>query len=142
MRRFDSESDFHDHIIDGLARLDQGQEGINSRLDKINGSVKHLYERVEGAEKSVLEHQLNCPMNEKVDELQRSLSEGDHPGSMEVRRQLEEFNKMAEASRAGKQISKQWLEHLRPIITFIVSGLLVLLLLHGNDLLKALVGRG
>ena len=57
----DQPGPFHDQILADVTRVGTKVDGINLRLDKMNGSIKTLFERIEENQRSLLLHQIDCP---------------------------------------------------------------------------------
>lgn len=120
-----------------LKILTAGQQGICSRLDKVNGNISTLYTRTDENKFSLLKHVIDCPVKLKVETMHQ-----------EICTAHEEFNnKLAEFSTALATISKgmdtekstnaSWKERLLyPAIRYLVTGIILLLLYHAADLLK------
>lgn len=145
---------FYRHVVGALADLKAGQailseglEAVCKRLDKVNGSVSHLYKETELNKEGLLSHVITCPQVEKIIELDKSfraldhnLTIGSHPGSSEVRKRIETLERIAatqsEKEKISASISGQWKDKLLyPLIRIIGTGIAILLLLHAQDLL-------
>ena len=121
----DQPGEFHDHVVATLATLvtgqdaiKEGQSGIALRLDKVNGSISHLYERSNQLALDLVNHQVsvlklikthedNCPAIPKLDELSKRLDRGDFTGSKEVRERLDKFNLDERTRIAAETAEKQ-----------------------------------
>jgi hypothetical protein len=129
---------FREKVLVTLGKLEE--QGISSldHLKRINGSIRNLYERQEETDKKLLEHQIDCPVKSVVNEIERRLSTGDHPGSMAVKKDLI-ATELLEAERLGeKKVNKEWLKALQPWITLAVLILLVLMMMHNQEMIKAI----
>ena len=120
----DQASEFHDHVVATLATLVTGQNTIRdgqsqlvARLDKVNGSISHLYERSNALalelvnhQKEVLvllaKHEKECPALPELKEIRRKLESGDFHGSVEVRARLDQFNNKAREHEATDKAEK------------------------------------
>jgi hypothetical protein len=155
---------FHDKVISGLAVLTTQSAGIIQRLDHINGSVRHLYNRVEQSEKDLLSHQNGCSVKEEMREIERKilagdypppnevkrdileierqLSKGDYPGSIEVKKELEQF-RIAEAERcATERLTQTWMKRLWPWIERLITAGAILALLNGREIVNGVFHAG
>ena len=130
------DTEFREKVLVGLTKLEQQGETTLSHLQQINGSVKTLFNRVEASEKALLEHQIECPVKDKVELIQMELMSGSHPGSAEVRKELLEAEKTEAARVAKEATSQKWWKVLQPMIWFCISailtGLALLVLSHSN----------
>lgn len=150
-------SAFHDTVITQLAELKTGQNEIAKKLDRMNGSISNLYERDAEHTKALLEHAIECPQIEviqkqgsKIDVLDRELSLGTHPGSMEMRKRIETLEKIAErceAAQAAANSAEAIAESKKnkimdnivyPLVKTLGIGALILFLLHANEILGKL----
>ena len=129
----------HDEVICGIARLEAGQDGIKSRLDKINGSVGKLWHELNETQQDLVKHSRDCPLWEKLQELDGQLARGEHPGSQAVNKRLEKLEVRILAGEeidvATKCARKEWLEWVRPLIMAILVVIAVLALEHAQVVL-------
>jgi hypothetical protein len=96
-------------------------DDIKSRLDKVNGSIAILYNRTEENKEALLNHVIDCPQKEKIEQIDRMV--GGH---------------FAACSATEAQSSK-WKEKLLfPLIRIAVTGLVLILLYHAQEILKKL----
>ena len=162
----DQPGEFHDHVVRTLAELvtgqnsiKEGQVGIATRLDKVNGSIGHLYERSNQLALDLVNRQLNvlklikaheddCPAIPKLSELSERLDRGDFTGSKEVRERLDKFN-LDESTRvaaetAEKQVKEKMFDKYGiPLLK--IAGILIigLALEHANvfvSIFKGILG--
>ena len=153
----ENDATFHDTVIAKLTELQVGQVEIVKRLDKVNGNISHLYDRTTANEKALLSHTITCPnievikeQGEKLEELDRGLSLGRHPGSVEMRQRIETLEKIAERCQAvqrteadikSQENSKKnrLLDNIViPLVKMLGIGLLILFFLHSNEILDGL----
>jgi hypothetical protein len=131
-----NEAEFHDATIKGITRLEVGQTEIVRRLDGINGSVKTLFGRVGGVEVDLARHPIDCPIRSTVEEIQRELSTGDHPGSASVRQELDAVQLQEAKTLASKKTSRDWLNKLMPVIYLFLSLVGLLIFQHADTVLR------
>src|SRR5512139_1291789 len=151
----DSIANYREIVLSKLAALEVGQSEICKRLDKLNGSVAVLYEKAATQDRALLEHAVACPQigvlrehNAKLETLDRELSLGTHPGSMDMRKRVEVLEKLAESKSAAQSASltatadmnaskNRIMERLvLPLLKFFGTGLIFLMFLHASELLK------
>jgi hypothetical protein len=137
-----SEQSYRDHVITGLAELKTTTVGINSRLDKINGSIAHQYELHAKAQKELLEHERDCPLKEAFIRLENTLNTGGYPGSVDIKKELHEVNlKLIEKiattteNRRITRIVEGW---IKPLVFAFIIALLTLLASHFQQAMKNL----
>ena len=138
--------DRHDEIIANLGELKGMTSGINSRLDRMNGSISDTIKGVNALSVELAEHpSMTCPMRLKVEEigdavnvLDQKLTTGDHPGSKFVNEALAKFNLMEAKEKAlddgKKSRTKDFLEWLKPFIIGTIMAIIVLLAIHFNEI--------
>ncbi len=108
---------------------------IKSRLDKVNGSIATLYNRTEENKEALLNHVIDCPQREKIDQI------GARSGVLEQRisrlhRAIEEQTAVDNAVVAQ---SSKWMDKLLfPLIRIAAIGLVLILLYHAQEILKKL----
>lgn len=125
-------------ILVGIGRLEAKADATNDHLATLNGSVKTLYGKAETNKNAnealkieLLQHQIDCPGLKVINEINSKLESGNFHGSLEVREKLA-------ATEAANKEDKKWIEHLLyPALKWLLMGLFILLLLHANDILKA-----
>jgi hypothetical protein len=114
--------------------------GINARLDKMNGAIATSIAELNQTKIDLALHPVNCPLKLTVDELQRELSTGDHPGSKEVMDALMAFNVSEAARRASERTkestSRKFLEWGKPFIIGFIMTTLVLIAIHFYEIWK------
>lgn len=125
----------HDEIIASLAGLAKGQEHIIARLDKINGSVGHLWEGLNNTRLDLVKHTQECPLKERIIELDTMLLSGEHPGSARVNERLNALEQQDAALKRADCTRKEWLEWLRPLIWIFVCIIVALALKHPEDVI-------
>lgn len=106
-----------------LETLGAGQEEIcrrldvdvKARLDKVNGSISTLYQRTDDNKAALFNHVIECPQKHRIEEISAMLNE-----------------------RLGSErTSTTWREKLLfPLIRIVGTGIVLLFLLHAQDLLK------
>jgi hypothetical protein len=119
----DFESD-NTKILLGIARLETKADATNEHLRKLNGSVQTLYAKAESNKSAneatrveLLKHQIDCPGLKTINEI----------------------NSKLDSAQSESKSDKKWHEeYLKPLIKWALTGLLLLALLHANDLLKAI----
>ncbi len=108
---------------------------IKSRLDKVNGSIATLYSRTDENKEALLNHVIDCPQREKMDQI------GARFGALEQK--ISALNKtigeQVAGYRAAEAQSSRWMDKLLfPLIRIAVTGLVLILLYHAQEILKKL----
>ena len=148
-------ADFRLDIVEKLGDLKSSvdvlcatNKQIVAHQERVNGSISKLYERSEENksglvknEKDLLEHRMTCSAIGTINEVERRIETGDHPGSKDVREKLEKFNLVVAAQASAEQTSNKWRHNLLyPIIKWAVILLLALGAFQARDMLK-LMGK-
>jgi len=127
---------FHDAVIGGLAELRVGQKAIETHLATLNGSVGKLWHEVRDTQKEIVEHSRDCPLWEKLNELDTQLKSGEHPGSIAMHQRLEKLEVRIfageEIDKANNCSRKEWLEWLRPGVWLLLAVIAALVLSHAD----------
>jgi hypothetical protein len=148
---------FHDTVLTQLSALQVGQSTlqigqteIGKKLDRMNGSVQTLYDRIAEGEKALLAHAIECPQiniikeqRDRIDLIDRDLTLGTHPGSVDVRKRIENLEQSsARCDTTRDQNEKQsnkWIDKfVIPLLKLVGTGILLLFFLHANEILNKL----
>ena len=138
-----SELAAHDiKVLEGIARLEEGQKNTNTHLAKINGSIGHLWDEVNITKRAILEHALECPLKVRMDELDAMLLSGDHPGSVQINERVAALEQKESSVCAAAAANRKWTEWvLKPLIIAILVVIAVLALGHAREVVPLLVGK-
>lgn len=132
----ESTRQFREDVIEGLATLKAGVGGINQRLDRVNGSIKELYLKSEQNKSSLMEHVANCPLKDKVTDLDILLSSASHPSALEVDQKVVALERKIEKHLVEKDTSAKWWKLLQPVIWAAAGTFLMLLVQHADVIFK------
>ena len=128
---------YRERVLTQLTRTETKVDSLIEHVKTINGSVRHLYDRDRELEIALTDHQINCPGLMDIKEINKKLSEGSYPASKQVLAELKAVETAEERRAAKENTDVTWRKTLLfPLIRWLLSGLIVLLLLHGHDLLK------
>jgi hypothetical protein len=124
-------------ILVGIGTLGAKMDATNEHLARLNGSVQTLYGKaesnrlaIEGAERSLLQHQIDCPGLRTINEIDRKLASGDFHGSVEVRERLM-ATEIKDAERRGKaETNRDWFKLLQPWVTWVILAVLIMIVMH------------
>jgi hypothetical protein len=108
---------------------------VKSRLDKVNGSIATLYNRTEENKEALLSHVIDCPQRGKLDQI------GARFATLEQKISTlhKTIGEQAAGYSAAQAQSSKWMEKLLfPLIRIAVTGLVLILLYHAQELLKKL----
>lgn len=125
---------FREDVIKGLATLDAGVKGINQRLDRVNGSVKELYLKSEQNKAGLMDHVANCPLKDKIVDLDVLLATASHPSASEVDQKLSVLEKKVEKHFVEKDTSAKWWKLLQPVIWAAAGTFLMLVVQHADKI--------
>ena len=129
-------------VLEGIARLEEGQSNTNAHLTKINGSIGHLWDEVNVTKRTILEHALECPLKARVDELDAMLLSGDHPGSIKINERVAALEQKESSVCAAAAANRKWTEWvLKPLIIAVLVVITVLALGHARAVLPLLGGK-
>jgi hypothetical protein len=134
-----------------LKVLNAGQEEIcrrldvdvKSRLDKVNGSISTLFQRTDDNKEALLNHVIDCPQKERIDQIGSKFDQKDDSLSGKISTLEQKITKLdftigeqLAASKAVEAQSSQWKDKLLfPLIRIAVTGLVLILLYHAKELL-------
>ncbi len=108
---------------------------IKCRLDKVNGSIATLYTRTEENKEALLNHVIDCPQREKIDQISARFGILEQKLS-KLHRAIEEQTAVENAVEAH---SSKWMDKLLfPLIRIAAIGLVLILLYHVQEVLKHL----
>jgi hypothetical protein len=143
-------TEMEEHILavhDSLIRLEEGQgslmrridRDILPRIDKINGSVAAVTQEQNRLKVELAEHPIKCPVSIQFQGLAAEIMRGDHPPSKEALNRVKEIDERvvaletSDAKRSGSQNTSLWWwdNILKPVLFFLVGGLIALLLKFG-----------
>jgi t-SNARE complex subunit (syntaxin) len=110
-------TEYWDKVIRSLVRLETLAETTEQHLRTLNGTVKDHGIMLGGLEIELKQHQLDCPLRNEVEALKTA----------------NEALKSAHNERAA------WINKIFPFITAIIGGVIVIFLLHSNDILKWII---
>lgn len=122
-----------DQLFSRLAALQAGQEYTILRVDKINGSIKELYNRSEHNEKELIRHAGACVLRGRVEEIMNLLaSTKSYPQKVselnveiaELNTQIVNLDKKVVEQIAEKKESARWQRMVMPIIVGVFAALL------------------
>ncbi len=115
---------------------------VKSRLDKVNGSIATLYQRTDENKAALLTHVIDCPQREKIEKLAAKLDDKEESitrGLNAIERRIGDLDRMICERLASEKTSGTWREKLLyPLIRIIGTGVVLLLLLHAQELMKKL----
>ncbi len=108
---------------------------IKSRLDKVNGSIATLYIRTEENKEALLNHVIDCPQREKIDQISARF------GNLEqkISRLHRAIGEQSAIDNAVEAQSSKWMDKLLfPLIRIAAIGLVLIFLYHAQEILKKL----
>jgi hypothetical protein len=124
-------------LIADVGELKGLVHGINQRLDRLNGAVATSIRELNETKIELALHPVNCPLKVTVDELQRELSSGDHPGSKEVMEALRTFNLSEVVRRETEKVKKNtWWEVWSTAKPFVIAFIMTLFYLIGSHFME------
>jgi hypothetical protein len=110
-------------------------DDIKSRLDKVNGSIATLYNRTEENKEALLNHVIACPQREKIDQIGVRFTALEQ----KISTLHKTIGEQVAGYRAAEAQSSKWMDKLLfPLIRIAVTGLVLILLYHAQELLKRL----
>jgi hypothetical protein len=138
-----------EQIISRLAALQEGHKYVILRLNKINGSVKDLYNRSEANEKNLIRHEGQCVLRGRVEEITYLLTttKFDSQKIADLNCEISTLNQKVAGLNttiaeqlAEKNEASRWKHMLQPLIlgfgTAILTTILTLVLLHSSSFVK------
>lgn len=106
---------------------------IKSRLDKVNGSIATLYARTEENKESLLNHVIDCPQREKIDQIGARFAVFEQ----RISRLHRVIGEQVAGDNASQAQSSKWMDKLLfPLIRIAVTGLILICLYHAQEILK------
>lgn len=133
---------FREKVLIGLARTETKIDLLTEHVSKINGSVRKLYEQDRELEAALHEHRINCTALDKIAEIDRKLSSGEFPGSRQVLVELKAAEEAEIVRNAQEKMTEKWQKTLLiPLIRWVIAGVVILFLLHANDMLHKFTGK-
>ena len=126
--------DSYSALVSQLGVLQGLTQGINVRLDTLNGTVEKTLSELNLTKVELALHPVNCPIKATLEELRQSLATGAYPGSKAVLENLEKFNLAEVARRASEKtkakVTNTFLEWIKPFAIPFAYLLLFLLGMH------------
>lgn len=120
-----------------LKILAVGTAGINARLDKVNGSISTLYVRTDENKTALLRHVIECPVKQKVEDMHHEICTAHDAFNNQLSQFSTSLATMAERLKTEKKANDDWKKTLLfPVIRYLGTGLVLLLLYHASELLK------
>ena len=110
----DMGTDYWEKILRSLIRLETLAEATANHLHLLNGTVKEHGLLFAKLELELKQHQLDCPLRTEVEMLKTA----------------------NEALKSAHHERMSWINKIFPLVTAILGGIIVLFLLHANDILK------
>lgn len=111
-----TEQDFHLRVVASLARLETLAESTDDRLQRLNGTVERHEQRLQALREDVGRHQLQCP----------------------VRADVELLKTATLTEKVTSQVTSAWWQRISPLLWLAVGGVIVLFLIHADELLRHL----
>ncbi len=108
------EHQFRLGVVESLARLETLARSTDEHLARLNGTVARHEERLQTLQQSFGQHQIDCPIRGEVETLKTAV----------LTEQVE------------SRTSSEWWQRLSPLIWLAVGGLLVLFLVHADQILR------
>ena len=108
------EHSFRLRVVESLAKLETLAQSTDDHLARLNGTVARHEERLQGLQQSLGQHQIDCPVRGEVEILKAAV----------LTEQVE------------TRTSSTWWHRISPLIWLVVGGLVVLFLLHADQLLR------
>jgi hypothetical protein len=122
-------------IHGSLQVLSNGQMEICRRLDKVNGSIATLYNRTEENKEALLNHVIDCPQKKKIEQIGAKFAVFEQ----KISRLHRIIGEQVAGDSASAAQSSKWMDKLLfPLIRIAVTGLVLILLYHAQELLKVL----
>jgi len=104
-------------------------------VDKVNGSIATLYNRTEENKEALLNHVIACPQREKIDQIGVRFTALEQ----KISTLHKTIGEQVAGYRAAEAQSSKWMDKLLfPLIRIAVTGLVLILLYHAQELLKKL----
>ena len=111
-----TEQDFHLRVVASLARLEIMAKSTDDHLQRLNGTVDRHEERLQALREDVGRHQLQCP----------------------VRADVELLKTATLTEKVTSQVTSAWWQRISPLIWLAIGGVIVLFLIHADELLRHL----
>ena len=111
-----TEQDFHLRVVASLARLEIMAKSTDDRLQRLNGTVGRHEERLQALREDVGRHQLQCP----------------------VRADVELLKTATLTEKVTSQVTSAWWQRVSPLLWLAIGGVIVLFLIHADELLRHL----
>jgi hypothetical protein len=108
------EHGFRLRVVESLARLETLAQSTDGHLARLNGTVARHEERLQGLQQSIGQHQIECPVRKDVDTLKAAV-----------------LTEQVEA-----RTTSAWWRRISPLVWLVIGGLVVLFLLHADQLLR------
>jgi hypothetical protein len=105
---------FRLRVVESLARLETLAQSTDDHLARLNGSVARHEERLQVLQQSLGQHQIDCPVRGEVEILKTAV----------LTEQVE------------SRTTSAWWHRLSPLIWLVAGGVIVLFLLHAEELLR------
>ena len=79
-------------LLVGLAKIEEQIKQVNTRLDKLNGTVADIIIDVAVVKAAAVKHPFECGYGPKILEIERRLETGDVHGAINVERELAAYH--------------------------------------------------
>jgi hypothetical protein len=121
-------------LLVALTRVEEKLNGVNARLDKLNGTVQDIIADITAIKVQADKHPYECKYGPKISEIERRLQTGDFHGSLGVEKELQDYH-LSEASKlATKATVRNMLTEVRPFIYAAIMTFLILAALHFSEI--------
>lgn len=108
------EHQFRMRVVESLARLETLAQSTDDHLVRLNGSVDRHEARLDELQQSLAQHPIDCAIGAEVESLKAAVLSG----------------------QVESQTTAAWWRQISPLIWLAIGGLLVLFLVHGDQLLR------
>ena len=131
-----------DEIIARLISIQEAQNYLIVRVNKINGSIKELYLRTDQTKEELIRHAGTCPMRDRVEELNALFipTRSDPEKISALNDKVSSLELVIKEQVSERKANGRWVRGLQPIILGIVAALLstvaTLALLHSSNFIK------
>ena len=131
-----------DEIIARLITLQEAQNYLIVRVNKINGSIKELYLRTDQNKEELIRHAGSCPMRDRVEELNALFipTRSDPEKISTLNEKVASLELVIKEQVSERKANGRWVRGLQPILLGVVAAILstvaTLALLHANSFIK------
>jgi hypothetical protein len=109
------EHQFRLRVVESLARLETLAQSTDDHLSRLNGTVARHEDRLTALQENLGQHQIDCPIRGEVETLKAAV----------LTEQVE------------NRTTSAWWQRISPLIWLALGGIVVLFLLHADQLLRA-----